>query len=96
MRESKYVQGSPAVCQTTVPMAISCFINTDCYENCIWEAIRFGWDTDTQAAIAGSIAAAYYRLFDTESDVEWDKIQNREYFTEIKGLMLEGSLWNNK
>lgn len=96
MRESKYVQGNPAVCQTTVPMAVSCFINTDCYENCVWEAIRFGWDTDTQAAIAGSIAAAYYQLFNTESDAEWNKIKNRDYFSEVRKLIPEENLWNNK
>jgi ADP-ribosylglycohydrolase family protein len=96
MRESKYVQGSPAVCQTTVPMAVSCFINTDCYENCVWEAIRFGWDTDTQAAIAGSIAAAYYQLFNIESDAQWNKIKDRDYFSEVRKLIPEENLWNNK
>lgn len=96
MRESKYVQGSPAVCQTTVPMAVSCFVNTDCYENCVWEAIRFGWDTDTQAAIAGSIAAAYYQLFNIGSDAQWNKIKDRDYFSEVRKLIPEENLWNNK
>lgn len=73
MESYEYFKGNPAVCQSTVPLAVSCFINSENYEDCIAKAIRFGWDTDTQAAIAGSIAAAYYRSFNESSEKVWRK-----------------------
>ncbi len=83
MKSYEKVQGNPAVCQTTVPMAISCFVNSDSYEDCIWKAVQFGWDTDTQAAIAGSIAAAYYKEFSKESEEAWKTIKEIDYIKNI-------------
>lgn len=83
MKSYEKVQGNPAVCQTTVPMAISCFVNSDSYEDCIWKAVQFGWDTDTQAAIAGSIAAAYYKKFSKESEEAWKTIKTFEYVKNV-------------
>ena len=47
-------------CQETVPMAIRCFLEADNFEGVIRKAVLCDGDTDTKAAIAGSIAAAYY------------------------------------
>ena len=40
--------------------AIWCLINTGSYKSCVLKAVNLGDDTDTTAAIAGSLAAAAY------------------------------------
>ena len=47
-------------CQGSVPESIICFLEADDFEDTIRNAISLGGDADTQAAIAGSIAAAYW------------------------------------
>ncbi len=47
-------------CQETVPMAIRCFLDSHSFEEAIRLAVMAGGDTDTKAAITGSIAAAHY------------------------------------
>lgn len=47
-------------CQKSVPEAIICFLESEDYESAVRRAVALGGDADTQAAIAGSIAAAYY------------------------------------
>lgn len=47
-------------CQGSVPEAIICFLEGTNYESTIRLAISLGGDSDTQAAIAGSIAQAFY------------------------------------
>lgn len=49
-----------ASCQATVPPAIRAFLDSDSYEDAIRRAIVMGGDSDTIAAMAGSIAEAYY------------------------------------
>jgi ADP-ribosylglycohydrolase len=49
-----------ASCQGTVPEAIIAFLDSHNFESCIRLAISLGGDTDTLAAMAGSIAQAYY------------------------------------
>ena len=49
-----------STCQGSVPEAICCFLNSHSYEETIRNAIMLRGDADTQAAIAGSIAAAYW------------------------------------
>lgn len=46
--------------QTSVPEALICFLDSDDFEGAIRNAIWLGGDADTQAAIAGSIAEAFY------------------------------------
>ena len=43
-----------------VPHAIAAFLLTDSFDDCLRQAIALGCDADTQAAIACSIAEAYY------------------------------------
>lgn len=47
-------------CQGTVPVAIQCFYESEDFEDCLRLAISVGGDSDTIAAIACSIAEAYY------------------------------------
>ena len=47
-------------CQETVPQAIQCFLESDCFEDAIRNAVSLGGDSDTLAAITGGIAEAYY------------------------------------
>jgi ADP-ribosylglycohydrolase len=47
-------------CQDTVPESVVCFLESDDYESAIRLAISFGGDTDTMAAMSGSIAEAFY------------------------------------
>lgn len=49
-----------ASCQGSVPESIMAFLVSDDYESTIRNAISLGGDADTQAAIAGSIASAYW------------------------------------
>lgn len=47
-------------CQGTVPQAIKAFLESDSFEDAIRTAVSVGGDSDTLAAITGSIAEAYY------------------------------------
>lgn len=57
-------------CQKSVPEAIIAFLTSDDYESAVRRAVALGGDSDTQAAIAGSIAAAYYGKI-PESILSW-------------------------
>lgn len=48
-------------CQGSVPEAIIAFLESTDFESAIRLAVSLGGDSDTQAAIAGSIAEAYYK-----------------------------------
>lgn len=47
-------------CQETVPQAIKAFLESSSFEDAIRTAISVGGDSDTLAAITGSVAEAYY------------------------------------
>lgn len=49
-------------CQETVPQAIRAFYEGKDFEDVIRTAVSLGGDSDTLAAIAGSIAEAYYEI----------------------------------
>ena len=49
-------------CQGSVPEAIICFLEGHDFEDTIRNAVSLGGDADTQAAIAGSIASAYWHV----------------------------------
>jgi len=48
-------------CKGSVPESIIAFLDSENYEDCIRKAISIGGDSDTIAAMAGSIAEAYYK-----------------------------------
>ncbi len=47
-------------CQATVPQAFAAFFESENFEDTIKNAISLGGDSDTLAAIAGSVAEKYY------------------------------------
>ena len=47
-------------CQETVPQAITAFLESTGFEDALRTAVSLGGDSDTLAAITGSIAEAYY------------------------------------
>lgn len=47
-------------CAGSVPESIVCFLDGNDFEDTIRNAVSLGGDADTQAAIAGSIASAYW------------------------------------
>ena len=49
-------------CQQTVPEAIIAFLESENFEDAVRNAVSLGGDTDTLAAITGSIAEAYYDI----------------------------------
>ncbi len=49
-------------CQGSVPQAIMCFLEGEDFEDTVRNAISLGGDGDTIAAIAGSIAEAYFGI----------------------------------
>lgn len=49
-------------CQDSVPEAIIAFLESNSFEEAVRLAIYLGGDADTQAAIAGSIAEAFYGI----------------------------------
>ena len=49
-------------CQGTVPQALMSFFESTGFEDAIRNAISIGGDSDTVAAICGSVAEAYYGI----------------------------------
>lgn len=49
-------------CQVTVPQAMVCFLQSNGYEHAIRLAVSIGGDSDTIAAITGSIAGVFYGI----------------------------------
>jgi len=47
-------------CQGSVPQALEAFFESDSFEDAIRNAVSIGGDSDTIAAIAGSVAEAYW------------------------------------
>lgn len=51
-------------CQGTVPQAITAFLESSDFEDAVRNAVSLGGDSDTLAAITGSIAEAAYGVPD--------------------------------
>lgn len=49
-------------CAGSVPESIICFLEVEDFEDTLRNAVSLGGDADTQAAIAGSIASAYWEV----------------------------------
>lgn len=71
-------------CQSTVPQAIEAFLESTSFEDAIRNAISVGGDSDTLAAITGSIAEAFYGIPKDlrEQAIRQFKISVREYYPE--------------
>ena len=59
-------------CQGTVPQAITAFLESTDFEDAIRNAISLGGDSDTLAAITGSIAEAAYGVPQWIKDKAWE------------------------
>ena len=76
----------------SIPQAIFCFLKADNFEETIKLALSIGGDTDTNAAIAGSVAGAFYGISD-ELVAKAKKYLSNEY-----ALVLEkaNEIFNDK
>ena len=63
-------------CQGSVPESIICFLEAEDYEDTIRNCISLGGDADTQGAIAGSIAAAYWEV---PNDIQNNSVLRLDY-----------------
>ena len=52
--------GTFITCQRSVPESIVCFLESTSFEDAVRNAVSLGGDADTQGAITGSIAEAYW------------------------------------
>lgn len=82
-----------STCQGSVPEAICCFIYGKSYEDTVRNAVWLRGDADTQAAIAGSIAAAYWGIPKKIADEGLDRLPDDMYdvlesFSEMYNLEL--------
>ena len=77
------------ICQQTVPEAIVCFLGATGFEDAIRNAISIGGDSDTLAAITGSIAEGRWgvpegirreaaRRLDTDLSQILDRFEKRQ------------------
>ena len=76
-------------CRGSVPEAIRCFLEAESFEEAIRLAVSLGGDGDTQAAIAGSIAGAYYGVpeeIEQEALTYLDDLQRQYLDTALEGL----------
>ena len=60
IKKLKEAHERECTCQNTVPHSVVSFLASTDFESAVRWAISFGGDTDTMAAMAGSIAEAYY------------------------------------
>ena len=63
--------------QGTMPAALACFLYSSSFEDSIRKAISIGGDSDTIAAITGSIAEAYYGIPDSIKEKAWSYLPQR-------------------
>ena len=71
-------------CKGSVPESIICFLEADDFEDAVRNAVSLGGDADTQAAIAGSIASAYW---DVPDDIYYETIEYRDHF--LLGVLVD-------
>lgn len=55
-------------CQSSLPLALACFRESNSYTECLRNVMSCKCDTDTVGAIAGAIAGAYYQDFQCDID----------------------------
>lgn len=64
-------------CQGTVPQAMQAFFESDSFEDAIRNAISIGGDSDTLAAITGTVAEAYYGVPDDLKETALSYLDDR-------------------
>ena len=73
-------------CKGTVPYAIVSFLEADSFADTISNAISIGGDSDTLAAIAGSIAEAFYPMSDNMKKYVVSKL-DKHFFDLLSGCI---------
>ena len=63
-------------CKGSVPESIICFLEAKDFEDTVRNAVSLGGDADTQAAIAGSIASAYWEM---PKNISYKSIHRLDY-----------------
>ena len=79
-------------CQGSVPQAIKCFLEAEDYEEAVRLAVSLGGDGDTLAAIAGSIAEAYFGIPDIIVDKGLEYLDGTlyDYYSEYSDQLYGG------
>ncbi len=62
LAEIRPAYGFDVSCQGSVPQAMTAFFESSGFEDCLRKAVSLGGDSDTIAAMAGSLAEAYYGI----------------------------------
>ena len=66
----------------TLEAALWSLLNTDNYKDCVLQAVNFGEDTDTVAAVAGGLAGMFYGVDSIPKD--WlDQLARRDYIEKL-------------
>ena len=66
----------------TLEAALWCLLNTDNYKDCVLKSVNLGEDTDTVAAVAGSLAGMYYGVEGITK--EWlNQLVRRDYIENL-------------
>ena len=76
-------------CQETVPQALKAFFEATSFEDAIRNAISIGGDSDTIAAITGTVAGAYYGVplrIEHKALAYLDEFQSSAYYSFVKAL----------
>jgi ADP-ribosylglycohydrolase len=60
--EYSWAYPGAALCQGTVPQAVRCVFEADCYEDALRNAVSLGGDSDTLACITGAIAEPVFGI----------------------------------
>ncbi|WP_296889728.1 ADP-ribosylglycohydrolase family protein [uncultured Methanobrevibacter sp.] len=73
-------------CAGSVPESIICFLEADDFEDTVRNAVSLGGDADTQAAIAGGIASAYWDVPSEISEKGIERLDSNllEVFAEFR------------
>jgi ADP-ribosylglycohydrolase len=72
-------------CQGSVPYSIVGFLESTSYEDCVRRLVSLGGDADTQGAMGGGIAEAFYGELPEEIRIAaWDRLDHR-----IKNIVKE-------
>ena len=73
----------------TLEAALWCFFTTNNYKECVLNAVNLGYDTDTIACVAGSIAGLYYG----DIPEEWiETIRNRKLVDKVINIFSQSIL----
>lgn len=83
-----------ATCQNSVPVAISCFLESKSYEDFLRKVISMKCDTDTIAAIGGNIAEEYYPIkFNT--DEIFKRYLDVDLYNDLQKILEMKKIFNN-